>query len=257
MDTSSFYYGFHLVKDSLGFFNNGKEIPVKSSDAFKDTILDVGTYYWRVLNTDPTNPVWSDTMTFTIVSDSIPVPIPFKGEQIIKTRPVLRWSSAKGATYYTVFYSKQKTFASSYNYERSTDTTLRIGQVLTANTMYYWNVRSDAKPSTFSNIDSFFVSQSAQIQMVALPGSMGKISIISKRGALVLSFTDNSFQHLTAVLYDLRGRRLASLQQGIRENMVEWDFGTSSDISTVSSGTYVLYLTINNTRCYSGKVVIP
>ncbi|MBN1982862.1 MAG: hypothetical protein JW795_15115 [Chitinivibrionales bacterium] len=258
-DSAMYYY--HVVRDSVGNFTQSSKVsqnPFIPSVTLKLNSLAAGKYFWRVCNSlYPTS--WSDTMCFTLVSDSIPLIIPLPNDDtILTTRPSFRWYSAKDAYYYSVYVSRDRNFTSSLK-ERASDTSYRLANSLKNDSWYYWRVCSNSKPGEYSYSDSFYVSNFAPIQTTILPDQRGQIAVTLKRNTILLSWTDNSFHHLRADLFDLRGKRVSTLQQetGLRKKTVEWHLTHSSGKNTLSSGLYVVHLTFNNKNHYSGKIIIP
>lgn len=240
--------------------------------------LDDGTYYWRVKFTNGNDSSYSQTYHFTIDSEKPPVPHPMQPSGFTSNdSPVFKWSD-EGVDYdlvlkreklvsqeekntiiddNTVVKSKNNINNNNYNLEDS----LKEGK-------YVWQVRSveDGERSSWSNLESFWVDQSAPNVNIGYPnedGPTGSYSIlislvdVTKLNAdsinvkfdgedlpnnkIYFSFVNNSTPSMVSV-------------QAVVENVSEGEHTIRASVEDVLGHKGVGNHTYNATENYDGRV---
>ena len=123
-------------------------------------VLPAGaTYYWRVrsFNTAGDYSAWSLVRSVRIKFDAPTLLLPANTSTIGSLLPTFTWSTASGATSYTLQVSKVNTFASLVIFKTIAAPTYTATTSLTAATTYYWRVKVNGPcgPSAWSVTFSF------------------------------------------------------------------------------------------------------
>ncbi len=102
------------------------------------------SFYWRVqANNGGHMSPWSNYRLFTAVPDSADLISPADSATGVYLNQVFSWHPVPGADKYMLQVSKSANFAGQTStYANLTDTAFQVTNLLTANTVYYWRVRS-------------------------------------------------------------------------------------------------------------------
>lgn len=157
--------------------------------------MKTGKWWWKVV----VDSVSSDLGRFTIISDSVPLPVFFNGDTVGKTAPTLRWLAAAkfdSASAYTVQLSTAASFAAPFSFATK-DTFYALSLQLTNGT-YYWRVLASKDTSP---VDSFVIgTRAAGIESTVRRSGAG----VRWNGALL---SVNSSRDVA--VYDLNGTLVA------------------------------------------------
>ena len=154
------------------------------------------------------------------ISLGIPSAIGPSGDTNVARKATLKWSNSSGAKTYEVQISIDPNFRSAVFDSTVTDTTIQLSMPLNENTKYYWHVRGidSLYTSAYSAIDSFTtgtllsVTQSAPLssQFALLQNYPNPFN-----SNTVIRFNVSVKGHVTLKVYDVVGREVAALVNGV------------------------------------------
>jgi len=182
-----------LVSQDSTFATTSLNLLVSDSQFIMSSTMSTGKWWWKVV----ADSLSSDLGRFTIISDSVPLPVFFNGDTVGTTAPTLHWLAAsKFDSTYSVQLSTVASFAAPFSFATK-DTFFALSLPLTKGA-YYWRVLAGKDTSP---VDSFVIGTRAS----------GVESTVRKSGTGIrwngthLSVTSSR----EVAVYDLKGTLVA------------------------------------------------
>ena len=186
--------------------------------------------------------------------NATPPPVPTlvspNGATGVVRNPSLTWNKSAGATGYIVEIASDSTFTTAIIDTSVTDTTVRIGRLLNADTKYYWHVA--AKDNVFEggvfSTDGTFTTGSGIDAVRQLDNGLPKAYALSQNypnpfnPATLINYDLPKSGFVTLKVYNILGQEIATLQAGFQKaGSYKIDF----DGSELASGIYLYKLQAN------------
>lgn len=199
-----------LVSQDSTFATTSLNLLVSDSQFAMSSAMSTGKWWWKVV----ADSVSSDLGRFTIISDSVPVPVFFNGDTVGTTAPVLHWLAAsKFDSVYSVQLSTVASFAAPFSFATK-DTSFALSLPLTNGT-YYWRVLAGKDTSS---VDSFVIGARAS----GIESAVRRSGTGIRWNGMILSVNSSR----DVAVYDLKGTLVAKATPV--QGMVSFDAGNGT-----------------------------
>lgn len=221
------------------------------ADTFYRPLVDlpIGRILWHVKSTAGTQ--YSQTDTFTIQNDSVPLLIPIAPDSQANRRPAFAWHPGVGASSYRIQVDTIGNFANPLISLPLSDTSY-LPQADLPYGRLFWRVSANFNFGSFSSVDTFWIvplTGVTELQRAADPGRVTVLSNSQGRG-LSVGFFMPAQGRVLFELYSPTGRLVARLYQGTSATGYHTlSLGTSGNGAMVGRGAYIL-------RCRLGEAEV-
>lgn len=232
-------------------FSSAFSIPLSDTAFTPIDPLSIGEIYWRV-KSDLVD-TWSGVDHFTIIPDSIPLLVRFKGKKITNKKPTFSWRPVNGADSYIFKLADNIIFNNAITNPLE-DTSYTIGANLDYG-KYYWKVSCSKNLDLYSPVDSLIIDSITSIytQNTIIP----KQGIYFKQSGNSMQIILNRFpvNDISADVYGLNGRIVTKLKaEGNKSNLFIWNYKDNHG-NAVPSGIYLIALK-TRMKLYAYKVIL-
>jgi len=208
-----------------------------------EVFADTTTFYWRVRATVGGQMTeWSEVWEFTteLRVPEIPVWSPDDGEENVSTDPLLVWGESERAESYSLQLSVSQEFDELIVDASELQHTEYQVSGLEGTTQYYWRVQAHnaAGASGWSQVLTFTTEVATSISGTELPAELTLYQNYPNpfNPTTIITFGLPEASNIQLAVYDMLGRRVAMLENGMRT--AGWH-EVSFDASNLSSGIYI------------------
>jgi hypothetical protein len=149
------------VADNAGFVLPVVSIQVSDTSFLPLSDLPLGTIFWKVKSDVSLR--FSNTSSFTIQSDSIPLLYRFNGASVKETKPRFAWRPVSSAVSYTIQIDTVFGFSDPLYIMPTVDTSFAPLIDLVPGTEYYWRVSSSRNAGLFSLTDTVRIDKANNV----------------------------------------------------------------------------------------------
>lgn len=230
-------------------FSSASSIPLNDTAFTPLMPLSIGEIYWRV-KSDLID-TWSETEHFTIIPDSIPILVRFKGIRITNRKPTFTWHPVDSAKLYKFILADNSSFNNAHTSPLE-DTCFTLSVNLDYG-KYYWKVSCSRNLDLYSYVDSLIIDSIAPITHHTEMGGQN-ISIQKLPTYLHINIGTRYGNALSMNVYSVNGRIIYTQSCLHGCNTLQWQYNDNCG-NPVPSGVYLIAIKTER-KLYINKISI-
>ncbi|RQW00280.1 T9SS C-terminal target domain-containing protein [bacterium] len=209
-------------------------------------LLENTTYYWKINPGNGEGETEGELWSFTTIGAELPQctnPHPADFEEGVFNHVILSWAGSEGADIYHVYFGP----VNPPPFHVSSIDSGYIPVDLEYSTTYYWKVNPANSQTETEGVIWRFTTM-AYVPAYELPGlpastTLGKPYPNPFNAETTIPFTLSTSQHVTLSIYDITGREITKLSDGV---LAAGQYNFKWNSNTTASGVYLIRLIAGN-----------